>query len=144
MIPALVVNLVASLIMLWLTHHMATENALAFYPTTIPVMVQAGAGAAVALLGLLLPWRPARLACIVLSSLAMALLIGPALYALDGWPGGDDGGAFGWMFFVGGACLLSLLVAMITMILGIVFAVLQKRSPGSDGATSARADNQPS
>jgi hypothetical protein len=129
MIPSLIANLAVSLIMLWLTHHMATENALAFYPTTIPVMVQAGAAAGVALLGLLLPWRPARLACIVLSSLAMGLLFAPALYALSGWPGGDDGGAFGWMFIVGGACVASFFVALITLILGIVFSAARKKQP---------------
>lgn len=128
MIAALVVNLVVSLIMLWLTHHMTTENALAFYPTTIPVMVQAGAGAALAGLGLLLPWRPARLVLLILSSVALGLLFAPALYALEGWPGGDDGGAFGWMFIVGGACFACFFIALLTLILGLIFG-LRKKPP---------------
>ena len=122
MIVLLLVNLVMSLIMLALTHHLATENALAFYPSTIPVMVQSGVAAAVALLGLLLRGRWARLTCLLLSCVGLGLLFLPALYALDGWPGGDDGGAFGWMFFVGAGCLLSGLAALTTMIIGIIFA----------------------
>jgi len=147
MIAALVVNLVVSLIMLWLTHHMATANALAFYPSTIPVMVQAGAGAVLAGVGLLLPWRPVRLVLVILSSVALGLLFAPALYALNGWPGGDDGGAFGWMFIVGGACLASFFIALITMVLGIVFGLRKKHPPAAAQPTvlpQAAPASQPS
>lgn len=115
----LAVNLVAAVVMLGLSIHRATGSgcALHFYPATIPTMVQAGLAAAVALVGVLRSSR--RFACLVTSSVALGLLGLPAFYAMLRWPGGDDGGGFGWAFIVGGGCVASFVIAGTTMLLGL-------------------------
>ena len=116
------VNAGAGLFMLALTYWMATRNALEFYPSTRYVMYQAGGAAAVGLIGLLI--RFIRFPALVVSSAALAVLFIPWYYASTQWPGGDDGGAFGWFIFGGAACLMSLAVGLGTGITALVLGVL--------------------
>lgn len=113
----LVINLLASTVMLLLSINRATGGAADFYPATIPTIVQAGLAALVAMVGLG-AWRR-RLLCLVISSAALGLLGLPALYASAQWPGGDDGGGFGWLIIIGCGCVVSFVVAFATAIIGI-------------------------
>ena len=117
----LVINIVWSLLMVALSHFLATQNALAFYPETLPTTYQAGIAAGLAFLGLVLPFRRVRFGLLAASGTALACLIVPCRYALRHWPGGDDGGAFGWILIMGGASLLSILVAICTCCIGLWF-----------------------
>jgi cell division protein FtsW (lipid II flippase) len=118
MIALLAVNMMWSLFMLHLSHHQATQNAMNFYPETLPTMYQAGAAAGFALLGLLIPVRQIRYCLLVVSSITIGFLFIPAIYALNHWPGGDDGGGFGWIFLIGGGCLISIILAISTCCVG--------------------------
>lgn len=114
----LLINLVACVVMLGVSCHRAVEGALQFYPATIPTLVQAGLGGLIALAGLTFVRK--RFVCLFISSAALGLLGLPAFYAMSQWPGGDDGGGMGWLFIVGGGCAVSLVVALVTVGLGIL------------------------
>jgi len=116
----LLINFIVSVVMLALSVHRATGEgcAMEFYPATIPTMVQAGLAVAAALMGLLS--RRARFACLIASSALLGLLCIPALCALSSWPGGDDGGSLGWFFIVVGGSAVSFVIAMLTLIIGVV------------------------
>ena len=104
--------------MLALSYFLATENTLAFYPETLPTMYQACIAGGLAFLGIIPPSRKARFGLLAASGTTMALLIIPCIKALNHWPGGDDGGAFGWFLIMGGASLLSILIASCTGCIG--------------------------
>jgi hypothetical protein len=125
-IVALIIDLAFSAALLGLAYHRATgvDCAMTFYPATIPTMVQAGLAALAAGTGLV--WRRARKICLAVSGLTLALVALPALYAMGQWPGGDDGGAFGWMFIVGGGCVVSFFVG------GGSLAALASGSPAAE------------
>lgn len=123
----LLVNMATGAAMVWLTHHLATGNALRFYPQTLWVICQAGVAAAMALAGLA-THRHAG-ACLWISSLLIGLLGIPWLVAMISWPGGDDGGAFGWFFLAGGGCAVSMVVALITWAIGWSDGPARKAAP---------------
>jgi hypothetical protein len=118
MVMLLIINFAWSVLMLALSHHLATQNALAFYPETLPTMWQAGIAAGLALLGMLPPFRKVRFGFLAASGTTMGLLIVPCIYALIHWPGGDDGGGLGWLVIMGGASVLSGVIALCTVGIG--------------------------
>jgi hypothetical protein len=105
--------------MLMLSYHLATANALTFYCATLPTMFQASGAAALAFSGLLVRSHRTQFILTAVSSTALGLLIIPCLYASYNWPGGDDGGSFGWLIIMGGASLLSVPVALCTCGVGV-------------------------
>ena len=113
----LLVNAFAAGVVFLLSLYQATSNALEFYPATLGVIIQAGVAAVVGLVGASLEWR--RRMCLAISSLALASLGVPWLCAGMVWPGGDDGGGLGWLFLVGGGCLLGLVVGTVTLFVGL-------------------------
>jgi hypothetical protein len=114
------VNAGAAALMLALSYHMATNNALQFYSSTRYIMYQAAAGVFIGILGAAI--RLIRFPCLLLSSAAIAALIVPCWLAE--FPGGDDGGGFGWIFIVGGACLVSLGIGLATGAAGLVLGII--------------------
>lgn len=116
--------------MLLLSYRLAVHNALAFYPETIAVMVQAGVAGALALVGLVSSRR--QLLFLALSSAILGLLFLPWYYGGTGFPGGNDGGGMGWLILGGGGCLLSFVYAIIAVLLG---CILRKQVPRSEPAS---------
>jgi hypothetical protein len=104
-------------LMLALSYHLATHT-LEFYPETLATMCQSGVGACLAFLGVIIPIPRLRLWFLTLSSLALGFLLVPTMYALWYWPGGDDGGGFGWLFYMGGASVISSIVSVLTIAIG--------------------------
>jgi|WetSurMetagenome_2_1015567.scaffolds.fasta_scaffold96934_2 hypothetical protein len=120
--------------MFFLILHRATGQGCAahFYPATIPAIVQPAAAAVVALAGLVLSrWR---FRLLVASSAGLGLLGVPALFAGLMWPGGDDGGGFGWLFIVGGGCAMSFGIGLATCLLGLI-----RRQAGPERPRTGRA-----
>jgi len=120
MVSPLAVNLVVSAVMFLLALHRATGEGCAaqFYPATNPTMVQAVFAAFAAGAGLVV--RRVRFACLIVSGAALGTLGVPAMYAGMQWPGGDDGGGFGWFFIICGGSAVSFVIALATTIIGIV------------------------
>jgi hypothetical protein len=112
----LIINLLASAVMLGISFHCAPRSGYGahFYPASIPTMVQAGLGCVVALAGLVSSRR--RHACLVVSSVCLAGLGVPALFALLQGPEGDGG--LEWLFVGGAGCYASLITGIATMLLG--------------------------
>jgi len=131
----LVINLLASVVMFGLSIDRATGEGCAahFYPATIPTMVQAGLGAIAAIVGLVV--SRLRFLCLAVSSAALGLLGFPAFYAMQHWPGGDDGGGFGWLFIVGGGCVASFVIAGTTMLLGLGYRGRRTQPPSPPFST---------
>lgn len=124
----LIVNLLASGVMLALSVHRATGFGCAahFYPATIPTMLQSALAVAIAAAGLRASRR--QFMCLLISSAALGLLGFPALYAALQWPGGDDGGGLGWGFIVGGGCLVGFVIGLTTLVLGLISRRQERRA----------------
>ncbi|HOI55470.1 MAG TPA: hypothetical protein PLP01_09500 [Phycisphaerae bacterium] len=133
MIGFLLVNLGTSGVLFLLVVHMATANALGFYPSTIPAMVQPALAALISLVGLLA--RRLRLASLLLSSAGLALMVIPWWHAR--FPGGDDGGGFGWFFVVGSASLAAFMVGVGTAIGGLVCHARNRRRRAASAPDAA-------
>jgi hypothetical protein len=125
MVGLLVVNVIMGLWVLGISHNQAIHNALDFYPSTLVIMYHAGAAAGIALLGALV--RRIACVCLVLSCIALTTLPISCQVSAEGYPGGDDGGAFGWTLYVGGSCLLSLVVGVTTGVVGLCLALRPKQ-----------------
>jgi hypothetical protein len=115
MVGPLLVNLVVSVVMFLLVWDRATGER--FYPATIPTIVQAALAALAAAAGLAV--RRVRFACLIVSGAALGALGIAAFYAGTQWPGGDDGGGFGWFFLVCGGCAVSFVIALTTTLIGV-------------------------
>ena len=115
---ALVINICWGALMFALSYYLAMYNASKFYPETLPTMGVAIAGACLAFVGVVVRKPIIRIWLLWLSCAALALLLAPCWYALDYWSGGDDGGAFGWLFVMGGASLISSIVCSVTAAMG--------------------------
>ncbi len=118
MTALLLLNLAMALWVLGVSYNQATHNALAFYNSTLITMCHAAAAAAAALMGLLVR-RFARL-FLMASSIALIALPLSCEVSVSGYPGGDDGGSLGWMFYVGGSVLFSMAVGAVTGIMGLI------------------------
>lgn len=138
LIGLILVNVAVSLVMLCLANYRATAGAMEFYSATIPVMLQAGLGAAVGFIGLV--FSRIRYFCLIINILANSFLGIPALSALSQWPGGDDGGAFGWIVIVGGGCAVSFFVALVTLIMS--FSRRGKTNVDSSGHSCGEVSSQ--
>jgi len=57
---------------------------------------------------------------LVLSSVLLTTLPVSCIASGFGYPGGDDGGGFGWMFYVGCSSLLAMIVGVCTLVLGVI------------------------
>ena len=123
----LIINAILGFAMLAVSCWSATGNALDFYSNTLYIMLHSALAGGMAVAGVYA--RKGKLVFLVLSSLALATLWVSGWYGLQDWPGGDDGGAFGWMFFVLGGCVISFVVAMVSLVGGIASAAFRKAPP---------------
>lgn len=130
MIGLLIVNTAMALLVLALSHNQATQNALAFYPSTLITMLHAAAAAAVALVGLLAK-RIAYMSLVVSSILLITLPVS-CLAGGSGYPGGDDGGGLGWLFFVGCSSLLAMIAGIGTVAFGVFWRRRKQQRESDD------------
>jgi hypothetical protein len=110
MVGLLFVNVAVASVMLVLSYRLATENALEFYPSTLFIMIQAGAGATAAMAGMVSP--RIQFGALIASSILVGSLGIGGIVGMLGWAGGDDGGGFAWVVLVGGGCVLSFFAAL--------------------------------
>ena len=116
--PALlIVNMSMAFLVLAISVHQSTQNALAPYASTLITIFHAVAAAGVALAGLLA--KRFALLCLALSSVALMALPLSCYASGTGYPGGDDGGGFSWIVYVGCSSLLSMAVGVGTILAGI-------------------------
>ena len=131
MIILLAVNMVWAFLMFALSFHLATQNALSFYPATLPIMFQAITAAVLALAGGFFGNRKTRYRLLAASSITLGTLFVPWGVASVCWPGGDDGGGLGWFVIMGSGCAFSMIIAMGTFVIGLsIVALPPKRQAG--------------
>ena len=95
------------------------------YWSTLFTMVQAGATALIAIVGVFL--RRHAFLCLVASSVGLIAMPVSCAASLSGYPGGDDGAGWGWLFYVGAGSLIGALVGEITLCICLLVRHLRKR-----------------
>lgn len=111
------VNLAVGSLLTLYAYHMAYEPSLTNYPEGLWIVLQTGASAGLAMLGLFT--RRGKFFCLAASSTALLLVGLPWAYRGTCFSGGDDGGAMAWFYIVGPVCLVSALMALIALLVGI-------------------------
>ena len=114
----LTVNIIMGLIVLWLSCDQAINNTLKFYPSTLITILHAAATCVFAFVGFF--FRRFAYTFLLISSVSLVVLPISCFASGAGYPGGDDGGGFGWLFYVGGSSLLAMIAGIITMIFGVL------------------------
>ena len=135
----LLLNIAVDLVVLYHSYNQAMHNALGFYPSTLLTMFHAGIGAGVAFIGLFA--GRLRFVFLLASSIALMSLPVSCLASGLGYPGGDDGGGFGWLFYVGLSSLLAAVVGAVTAGVGLWLRARSRRPhSGAPGLSTERGE----
>lgn len=102
-----------------------------FYPATLLFIIPAGICVIVATVGLAA--RNARPAAFWLGTSLHGLLFLGFRFAMNRWPGGDDGPGLAWLFVVGAGSSLASFVAVVFIVAGFLAAAMKGKSTVGPG-----------
>ena len=88
-----------------------------FYPFTKPFIFLSGLIVVLAIWGIV--QQKARKAIFWSAVTLHGLLYLPYRYAINRWPGGDDGPGMAWVFLVGGGSYIAALIAVVIIIIAL-------------------------
>ena len=99
-------------------------HARSFYAFTLPFIILAALCVVIAVVGLVA--KPARAVAFWVSTLLHGFLVLPYRFAMNQWPGGDDGAGMAWMYLVGWGSYVSIVLAV--MLIAIVLMAKGKKA----------------
>ena len=88
-----------------------------FYPFTKPFIFSSGFIVVLAIWGI--AQQEARKVIFWSAVTLQGLLYLPYRYAINRWPGGDDGPGMAWVFLVGGGSYIAALIAVVVIIIAL-------------------------
>lgn len=117
----LIVNFILCTLLFFTSGFYGSDDHFIHLHTQPMVYVAAGASLT-ALVGLI--FKRLRGLFVLLNALAMFSLRPAAIHGLTDWPGGDDGGYFGWLFLVCGGSFIAIFLA-VASIFAFIFSLFR-------------------